>query len=100
MITVAGRIPIQPEMRELAVRATRMVTQATQMEAGCLQYHFYADLNDPNMFHVFEEWESLEALTVHLQQPHTVEFLSTIGGMAAGPPQVKRYTVSESVNLL
>jgi quinol monooxygenase YgiN len=99
MITVAGRIPIKPESRELALEAMRKVTRLTHSDAGCLQYHFYADLEDPNMLHVFEEWESAEALTLHLQQPHTLEFLGAIGAIAAGPPQVKRYVVAESGDL-
>jgi len=99
MITIAGRVPIRPEMRVKAIEAAIKVVRATQSDAGCLQYHFYADLEDPNMLHVFEEWASQEELAAHLRQPHTVEFLAGIAGMAAGAPIVKRYVVSESGDL-
>jgi quinol monooxygenase YgiN len=99
MITVAGRIAIRAEMRSQAVAAAVKVTRATKTDAGCLQYHFYSDLEDPNMLHVFEEWESAEALTAHLAQSHTTEFLAEIANMVAGAPLVKRYVVSESGSL-
>ena len=96
MITVAARVSIKPELRKQAVEAAIKVARATQSDPGCLQYHFYADLEDPNVLHVFEEWSSAETLTAHLQQQHTVEFLAAIGLMAAAAPQVTRYVVSES----
>jgi quinol monooxygenase YgiN len=100
MILVAGRIPIRPEMRAAAIAAAVKVTQATKPDAGCLQYHFYWDLEDPDMLHVFEEWESAGALDAHLKLPHTTEFLAAVGGMVAGLPVVKRYVVSESGSLI
>ena len=100
MIIVAGRIAIRSEMRAAAIAAAVKVTQATQADAGCLQYHFYWDLEDPDMLHVFEEWESPEALDAHLRLPHTTEFLADIGGMVSKAPVVKRYFVSESHSLL
>jgi quinol monooxygenase YgiN len=99
MITIAGRILIRPEMRAQAMEAAVRVVRATQSDAGCLQYHFCVDLEDPNMLHVFEEWSSQEELVTHLRQPHTVEFLARIAEMAAGAPTVKRYVVSESRDL-
>ncbi len=96
MIIVAGRIPIRPEMRARATAAAIKVTKATQTDAGCLQYHFYADLEDPNVLHVYEEWESEEALKAHLALPHTTEFLGAISEMVAGAPVVKEHSVSGS----
>ncbi len=99
MIIVAGRIAVRPEMLAGAIAAAVKVTKATQAEAGCLQYHFYSDLQDSSILHVFEEWESAEALEAHLRLPHTIEFLAAVGGMVAGAPVVKRYVVSESHSL-
>ena len=99
MVLVAGRITIRQEMREQAVAAAIKVTRATKTDAGCLQYHFYSDLENPNVLHVFEEWESAEALSAHLALSHTTEFLAAIADMVAGAPLVKRYVVSESGSL-
>jgi len=96
MIVVAGTIPIRPEAREEAVRAAVAVVAATKGEEGCIAYDFYADLADPCRFHVFEEWASPEALAAHLQQPHTQAFLASLGRLAAGPPNVKRYVVERT----
>jgi quinol monooxygenase YgiN len=100
MILVSGRVPILPERRAEAVEAVHAVVSATQNEAGCIAYDFYADLADPNVFHVFEEWETMDALNAHLKQPHTVAFLQALPQYIAGPPVVKSYEVASAQSLL
>ena len=95
MITVAGRVPIKPESRDKAIAAAIKMTHETHKEPGCLQYHFYTDVENPNMLHVFEEWESQEALDLHITLPHMTEFLSALGEAAADEPTVIRYVVSD-----
>lgn len=78
MIVVQGDFVIKPGKREEAIAAMTRVAKATQQEAGCIRYNFYADLEDPNRFIVYEEWESLDHLNAHLSAdnppPHMVEF--------------------------
>jgi quinol monooxygenase YgiN len=100
MITVAGRVPMKPELRQMAIDAAIKMTHETRKEAGCLQYHFYTDVEDPNMLHVFEEWESQEILDAHFATPHMAEFVAALGEVAAGPPHVVRYVVTESAKIM
>ncbi len=100
MIAVAGRVPIKPEQRDKALEATIKMVQATQREAGCLQYHFYSDLEDPNIFHVFEEWETPEALDAHLKTQHMADFMAALPETLAGEPKIMRYVVSDVSRLL
>jgi quinol monooxygenase YgiN len=100
MITVAARVAIKPEMREKALAAASRMTVETHKEAGCLQYHFYTDIDDPNVLHVFEEWESDSALNAHLQTPHMAEFSAVLGQVVAEEPKVMRYVVSERTRLM
>jgi quinol monooxygenase YgiN len=100
MIIVAGHVAIKPERRADAVEAVRKVVATTKGEPGCLAYDFYADLADPNRFHVYEEWQSNEALAAHLQQSHTQAFLAGIGELVASPPIVNKYEVASSGSLL
>lgn len=78
MIVVQGDFVIKPGQRDAAIAAMQAVARATQQEAGCIRYNFYADLEDPNKFIVYEEWESLEHLNAHLSlekpQPHMTAF--------------------------
>ena len=100
MIVVAGYAMVKPECRAEAVEAVHKVVQATKKEAGCLVYDFYADLADPNRFHVYEEWESDGALDDHMDAAHTREFLAAIAGMGAGDSVVMRYTIAGAQRLL
>ena len=99
MITVAGRVFIKPELRAKAVAAATRMVQATQKESGCLQYHFYADLEDENILHVFEEWDTQEALDAHFNTPHMAEFAESLPEILAAEPKIMRYAVSEVTRL-
>ena len=66
MIVVQGDFVYKPGTRDEAIAAMIAVAKATQQEAGCIRYNFYADLEDPKKFIVYEEWESLEHLNAHL----------------------------------
>ena len=85
MLVVSGTIPIKAESRDEAVQLALDMAKATQAEDGCLFYQFYADLADPNLIRVFEEWESEEALARHMQTDHMATFLKAIPRLVAGP---------------
>ena len=94
MIVISGTIPVKAETREKAAQLALEMAKATQAEAGCLFYNFYADLADPNVFRIFEEWESEEALGKHFQTDHMAKFIKEIPGLVSGPIDAKKYTVS------
>jgi quinol monooxygenase YgiN len=94
MVVIAGRIPVKPERREDAVRLARDVARETVKEPGCTSYRFWADLEDPGLFFVFEEWESTDALNHHFTTPHMQVFMTKIPDLVAGAPEIKRYEVA------
>ena len=96
MLVVAGRIAVKPERREDAVRLALDVAEATRAEAGCLSYRFYADLEDPNRFFIFEEWRDEDALAAHFGTPHMTRFLEHAPGLVATPPEIVRYEIASS----
>ncbi|MEM7331011.1 MAG: putative quinol monooxygenase [Chloroflexota bacterium] len=96
MLIVAGKIPIQPEKRAEAMAVTTIMAKATQAEEGCIEYHFYSNVEDPNTFLVFEKWETADALKAHFETPHMAEFRSKMPNLAAGPSDVWQYEVSNS----
>lgn len=93
---VAGRITVKPERREEAIRLALEVAVATRAEAGCRSYRFYADLEDPAVFFVFEEWRDAAALEAHFKTPHLVRFLEQVSGVTAAPPEITRYEIASS----
>ena len=100
MLVIAGTVKIKPETRAEAVQAAQKMAEASQAEAGCRSYGFYADLNDPNMFLIFERWESEAALMTHFQTPHMAEFNAAIPRFLAGPPSITRYDVAAETKLM
>ncbi len=96
MIVIAGTVPIHPERQAEAIQVALRMAAATEAEAGCLGYRFYADIGDPNTWLIFEQWENEEALTRHFQTPHMAEFRQQLPNYVTGPARIKRYVV-ESV---
>ncbi|MEO8605951.1 MAG: putative quinol monooxygenase, partial [bacterium] len=74
MLIVAGHIQIRPERRDEAVAVAVKMMRATAQESGCRTYRFTGDLENPNLFHLFEEWEDAAALAAHFKAPHMTEF--------------------------
>jgi quinol monooxygenase YgiN len=94
MIVIAGSVAVRPERREEAARVARTMAEATRKEAGCVTYRFSADLDDPNVMLIFEEWESEEALARHFETAHMAAFREALPGFLAGMPALRRYVVS------
>ena len=94
MIVIAGTARVREEQRDVAIEAARAMSTASRAEPGCRQYRFSADLDDPNVVHVFEEWDSAEALEVHFATPHMAEFQAALGATLDGAPAITRFEVS------
>ena len=69
MIIVGGKIPIHAEKFDEAVQHMNTMMEATLQEDGCIVYQFSSDFNDKGMIHLFEVWESQDALDKHFQTP-------------------------------
>jgi quinol monooxygenase YgiN len=94
MLVIAGHIRIDPAKRDVAIAAARALMGATRSEAGCVVYKFSADLADPGLFHIFEQWESPAALDAHFEAPHMAAFQAEIPKLGLRQMDLKRYEVS------
>jgi quinol monooxygenase YgiN len=94
MLVIAGHIRIDPARREDAIRAAVEMQEATRQEGGCLSYTFSADLAEPGLFRIFEEWESPEALAAHFKAPHMVRFQGAVAGLGVREMKVQRYEIA------
>lgn len=96
MIVVSGTVEVRPDMRAHAVELIRWLMAETVKEPGCKTYRFYADLEKPELFRVFEEWESAAALAAHSKSAHMAEFYKEAASMLAGAPEITKYEVVSS----
>ena len=100
MIVIAGRVVIDPARREEAVRAALEMMEETAREPGCISYTFSADLEEPGVFRVFEEWDSPEALAAHFKTPHMAAFNKVMASVKVLGMDIKQYEVSGTKQLL
>ena len=94
MLVIAGTISIDPAKLEEAKRVTAIMMAETHKEPGNTQYVFSGSFTDGGIVHIFEEWESQEALDFHFQTPHMAEFQQKMGSFGIKGMSVQKYEVS------
>jgi quinol monooxygenase YgiN len=99
MIIIAGTVRIHLAHRAEAITRAVTVCDASEREPGCRRYQITADLVDPALFHVFELWETEEALTAHFTTEHLHEFQRHLPRLVEGPLQIQRFDVTGATTL-
>jgi quinol monooxygenase YgiN len=94
MIVIKARARIQPDQRDAAVAAAIKMADATAEEPGNISYTFSQDVKDPNVMHLFEEWQDEESLVRHFTLPHMAEFVVALGAVLDGDMPTTKYVVS------
>lgn len=99
MIVVSGTAEVQADKRQQAVALFKRLTAETVKEEGNISYRFYADIENENVFRVFEQWQSQEALDAHFNTDHMAELNRELPKLIAAPPELIRYEIAESAPL-
>ncbi|GAB3685339.1 putative quinol monooxygenase [Salinisphaera aquimarina] len=99
MIVVSGTAEVQPDKRQQAIELFRRLTNETVKEDGNISYHFYIDIDKENVFRVFEQWQSQEALDAHFTTDHMAELNRELPKLIAAPPELTRYEIADSAPL-
>ena len=94
MLVIAGIVRIDPDRLGEAVPAAVEMMEETRKEAGCISYTFSNSLSEPGVIHIFEEWDSQEALDAHFKAPHMAVFQGKMGGFGVKEMKVQKYEVS------
>ena len=100
MLVVAGVVRIDPADQPVASEAAKTMMAETRREDGCQSYVFSADLEEPGVFRVFEEWDSPEALAAHFKTPHMAAFNKVMASVKVLGMDIKQYEVSGTKQLL
>jgi quinol monooxygenase YgiN len=95
MLIAIGAATAPAGRRDELVAAARAVAAATRADDGCLSYGFYADLEDENRIVSVELWTDRASLDVHLDHPHTGDFLRALPDLVAGPPEMSFHEVPD-----
>jgi quinol monooxygenase YgiN len=88
---------VKTKQEDIAALHTVISTMeaASQAEAGCDDYTFSVELNDPNTLRITEKWQSVEALKAHFATPHMAEFQKAMGAHPPVSMDVKIYETQE-----
>jgi quinol monooxygenase YgiN len=76
MHAITGYLDFRPEERDETVAAIEAVTTRSRMDAGCVDYWWSEDLEQPCRFRFFECWETKEDFDAHQAQPYEHEFMT------------------------
>ncbi len=95
MIVVNAVIDTSEENIAAMKEAIAAMETASRAEAGCHDYTFSVELNDPTRIRVTEQWEDMEALTAHFTAPHMADFQAAMAAHPPGNLEVHFYEATE-----
>ena len=96
MIVIAGTIEIPAEHREQVLDCLlRLQKNSLQHDEGVAAFRFGIDLEQQDLLHVYEEWESIEALKIHMQKQHMDEFRNLKNQLQLKTSGVSRWRADE-----
>lgn len=99
-LVISGSIVIDPAHVDRARQLVAPLIVATRAEPGCLAYGFYADLDEPGAFHLYEEWESAEANAAHSASEHLATFMAGIAELDVRSARLDRYEVAGAQRIM
>lgn len=94
MLIVAGTLTVDPAKTDAVLADAVVMMRATHSEEGNLAYVFSLDPIAPGTVHIFEKWETDEALAAHAQAPHMADFRSKMGGWGITGADLKKYEIA------
>ena len=88
MIVITGRVRVQSEHLDEALRLSLEHVQRSRKEPGCLSHTVYRDLQDEHCLVFVEEWEDLDAVRTHFAVPESGRFVEAVSALASEPPSM------------
>ena len=93
MLVIAGPVRIDPAKRDEVIEAAIDVMREARKLPGCISFVFSADIEDPGVLHVFQEWESPEAFESHLTTLRIEAAQLQLGSLGVRDIAVHRYAI-------
>lgn len=90
-LRVVARVKALPDKIEALKAVLLEVIEPTRQETGAIKYELLQNQADPTDFTFVEEWESAQALDVHLATPHLQAAVAKLDGLVTAPPDIRRY---------
>ncbi|TCD13351.1 putative quinol monooxygenase [Oricola cellulosilytica] len=91
--TIIGTVVAKPETRAELHEILIAQVAPTRAEAGCVNYEFHSDANDPCVFVFYENWKTRADLDEHLTKPHLKPLFDRQGELLARPVEIRHLTM-------
>jgi len=92
-IVITGEIDLAPGQREAALGGAEALIAQALAEPGCRHYSWASDPYLPDRVHVFEEWDTADALAAHLVAPSYFGMLAHLSGIGIVAAVTRKYRV-------
>lgn len=92
-LVLAGIARIDPTRRDEVIARAVDITKRTRQEPGCISFVCSVDLEDPNLLHVFLEWESAAALFAILAPDRVSEVRQNAEKLGIRAVAIQRYEI-------
>ncbi len=74
--TLTATLRARPEKRAELMTLLQSFVPKSRAEPGCVDYHFHASSDDPNVFYFYENWTTRADLDRHLALPYQKEWFA------------------------
>ena len=79
-LTIVARIEAQKDRVELVKSELLKLVSPTREESGCIQYDLHQDIDKPEVFIFYENWENRELWQQHMDSEHIRTYLAATDG--------------------
>ncbi len=91
-LTILVLIPAKPGQGDALDAALKGLLAPTRAEEGNISYDAHRSNDDPNLFMMYETWESQAALDKHFGQPHMVAAIAALPTLVEGELNLQGFT--------
>jgi len=84
MLLLTAYVECGPENRDALRAAAAVLAASTREEAGCIEYNFYENTEEPGRFVFVELWRDNAALEAHFAAPHLADFVRVSAPLLTG----------------
>lgn len=95
MIVVRITMNVLPEKQKELVQTLMSMIGSMEMEAGCLSYALFCNMEDKNLLNLLEEWRTRKDLDQHLRSEMFGVLLGT-KSLLIEPHGIHIYTINQS----
>jgi quinol monooxygenase YgiN len=90
LVTVIAHMRAKPGSEQDLRNALEALIHPTSQEEGYVNYDLHQGIEDPSLFYLYENWESVDTHETHMNTPHLEDFASKLDKLLDGELTVVR----------